>query len=71
MLEKITKEIGEIQEIDEQINIAEAKRQSLEMANDNRREKIKDKRKLIERVHSEAEDDIDIIRKENVSAISG
>ena len=66
LIEKIKNELAEIEDLEEDINLYEAKKESLEMANDNRREKIKDKRKLIERVHKEAEEDVDIVRKENV-----
>ena len=67
MLEKIKKEMSDIEELNEEIDLFEAKKQSLEIANENRREKIKDRRKLVERVHSEAEEDLELIRKENVT----
>ena len=66
MLDKLAKEIDELEELDEEIDLYEGKKLSLESSNENRRGKIKDKRKLIERVHNEAEEDIDLVRKENV-----
>ena len=66
LLEKIKKEMAEIEELNEEVDLFEAKKQSLETANTNRREKIYDRRKLIERVYNESEEDMDTVRKENV-----
>ena len=69
LAEKIVQEMQEIEEINEEIDLQEGKKQSLEMSNANRKEKIQDRRKLIERVYNEAEEDVEIVRKENVYLI--
>ena len=66
VIAEITKELAEIEELDDEIDMHEAKRQSLENALENHREKIKDRRKLIERVYHDAEDDVEAVEKENV-----
>jgi len=66
LYDKVAKGIKEIEELKEEIDLYEAKKESLEIANANRKEKIINKRKLIERVHNEAEEDIDLVRAENV-----